>query len=666
MTTAAEPPTTSAGRTGAVARYAIFPAAVAVLVLTLGTLGLTTSSVGIYGTATGASEAASGTVFGPPRNIRSDEWYVRTPWVLRQGALGYPEEVESAMGTHDVAVLADLPTGGWGLLLRPHSIWYQLTGVERAFALEWWTFAFLQLVGTYALLSVLTRRPLLAALSALLVTLSPATQWWSTPAAFIAIGYGSLAAAAAIGAVRTRRTARRVLLAIGAGLATAGFLATLYVPWQIGTALVLAPVGLAALAAEVWTADDRRRALLRIALVGGIAGAIGLGTFGVFALQHRETFDAVAGTVYPGEQPATEGGSADLRVFWGAAYDSFSSAKTTAEVNGRNQSENGSGLVLLVPVLAAVYALASAGRLRWDPRSLPLAAALMGALVVASWMLLPVPGWIGQFALLTRVNPGRLFLPMSFAGAVALGLLAARLLEPDVRLARWQQLACAAVFALPQAWAAGQYTVDGARIDLRIAVVLLAVVVVGTALALGRRPASGLGVLALFLAWQSSAIVPLQRGADRILESDLHQAVVELDARAAEEADGWAAFDSDPFVKGTLTAAGVNHLTGVSPYPDAEAWRQIDPTGTNEGTWNRYAHISFTPGAAGSSPAFRVLAPDAVAVTLDPCGPDLLRIGTRFVVTQGAPAPSFGCGRAVRRVAHGTGEVVVYDLLPEG
>ncbi len=220
-------------------RFALwyFPAAVLALVVLLGTLGLQGSSLAIYSTELGAKPADAGVVAGTPRGIRSDEWYVRTPWVLRQAELGLPAKVAGGVGTHDMVVLGDLPTATWELVLRPHTAWYLVTDAERAFALEWWSYLAVQLLGVYALLAVLTKRARLSALGACLVTFSPATQWWSSPGTFTTIGYGSAATAALVAAVRQRTLRPTLGVAVLAGYLTALFLTTLYVPWQVGTAL---------------------------------------------------------------------------------------------------------------------------------------------------------------------------------------------------------------------------------------------------------------------------------------------------------------------------------------------------------------------------------------------------------------------------------------------
>ena len=635
----------------------LFPAAVLLLVAVLGTLKLSGSSIGVYALRADASEDDAGVLDGPVREIRSDEWAVRTPWVLRQVELGLPTHAAGGMGTHDVAVLSDLPTRSWELALRPHTAGYLVLDEERAFALEWWLLAAVQLLGVYALLYALTRRPAVSAVTASLLTLSPATQWWWAPGTFTTIGYGCLATALLIFAYRAQGHGRRVAWSLTAGWVIAAFLTTLYVPWQIGTGFVVGPVALATFAPDVIRRATRRKALASLALVGGVSLGLGGVLFGSFVVAHRDTIRTIAETEYPGAQPANVGGTANLAVLWGAAFDYFSSENPSATVNGTNQSENSSALLFLLPVALACFALGSAGLLRDHPLVPALLACLAGGAVLLTWMLLPVPGALARLALLTRAPPGRMFLPVGLASVLALGLFVAYQLDSGRRLRLSALVVCAGSFAAALAWGAGAYRRDGQPVDLMLALVFILVVSAGVALALGRRPLIGLGILAAFSFWQASLVNPVQLGTDPVGDSALRQAIEEVEAGAPARA-GWIAFNAEATVKGTLTASGVNHLTGVSAYPDARTWRVLDPDLRHRQVWNRYAYVSFVPGPVGSPVTFTLVGPDGLAVTVDPCSPALSELGVSFFVIQDSELSA--CSEAIRRVPIGTGYVTLY------
>lgn len=638
----------------------IFPVLTLVFITTMGVTRLSGSSVGIYGLSSGESEAEAGVAAGSARPIRSDEWFVRTPWVLRQAELDLPVMASGGVGTHDVAVLGDLPVRGWEGVLRPHALVYRIFDIEHAFALEWWLFPGIQMLGIYTLLLAVTRRPAVSAVASSLVTFSPATQWWWIPGAFLTIGYAALAAGLMLLAIRLRSWWGGMVAAASA-VPTAAFLTTLYVPWQIGTLLVVGPVALGAIVAEVVDAEDRRGMLRHIgaALVVGV-GFGGAG-FAAFALKHRRAFETIAATLYPGDQPARRGGSVDLRSFWGSALDYFAADGSAAVVNGTNQSENASALVLMVPAALVVFALFSAGQLRRHRSIFPLIGGLVGGCIMLGWMLLPIPASLGRFLLLTRVTPSRMFLPLGLAGVLVVALLISYVSASRASPPRGAALIASGSFAAAQAWAAGHYVVNEAPIRLPLAAAFIAIVSVGVFLSFGSRPVLGLAALAAFSLWQASLINPLQKGLDPLIDNPLRSVIDRLRTERPGD-EGWVAFSSDVVIRGTLTAAGINHLSGISPYPDHRSWRLLDPDRQYEHVWNRYAHVSFVTGPAGAEPKIVLLGADSLQVTIDPCAPELEDLQVRFLVFQQAEEPA--CGRLLARAAHGGGRVSIYERFP--
>jgi len=636
----------------------LFPVGLLILVLVLGLLGLNGSSIGVYATDNGLTERQAQVLAGPSRAIRSDEWAVRTPWVLGQAERGLPHEYAGAVGRHDAAILSDVPTRGWEVLLRPHTAPYHILDSERAFALEWWAFFAIQLLGVYALLLVLTRRIAVSALAACLFTLSPVTQWWTIPFTFTTVGYGCLATALVLAAYRASTGRRRVGLSVMGGFVLAAFLAGLYPPWQIGTALVVLPVGMASVLPDLWRRDSRRRAVRSLGIVLSLALGIGGGLFAAFLAGHADAVHELADTVYPGQRTASMGGGTNPRIALSAAFDYFATKKPYTLVNGTNQSENSSVLPLLLPVGVAGVGLVARRRLTGSRAAPALVGCLLGGVVIAVWMFLPIPVAAGRLLLLTRVPPSRLLPSLGLAGVLSLALLAGHRHESGRRLSRWHILAATTSFGAVLGWSAKEYRVEGARVDLRLAVAFALIAVVGLVVSLGRRPAIGLLVLVLFSFWQTSLINPVRHGLGPLTESPLRRAVESLKRGAPTDA-GWIAFVADATVKGTLSAAGVNNISGVSPYPDRAAWEILDPAGANEDIWNRYAHISFAPGIPGAAPTFTLRAPDDVLIIIDPCARELRELGARFVVTQGFEVGT--CVRPLVRLPYGESFVVVYD-----
>ncbi len=488
------------------------------------------------------------------------------------------------------------------------------------------------------------------------MVLSPATQWWTGSATYTTAGYGGLGTALILWAYQATGR-RRMVLSVAAGLSLAAFLTGLYPPWQIGAVLVAGGTALGVVAADASDSRHRREVIRAVAASTAPAALIAIGLFGLFAFQHAEAIEAVTSTVYPGQNAAAVGGVADPVRVLSAPFDSFAARDTYAIVNGTNQSENASGILFVLPVAAAMFAFSVASGKR-TPAWFALQGTMAAAGVLAAWTFLPIPAWLGQFALLTRVQPERAVVPLTFASTVAFAQMLAHLRASKESLPLRAVIVSVAVFLVPYGWAAGRYVVDGTATDHRLAAILLLILGSGVAASLARpNRVAGPAVLVMFALWQTSLINPIQRGTDPLTDNALSEAIEQL-AEADRSESGWVLFGQNAYVKGILTASGVNHLSAISPYPDVEAWQRLDPSGQFEEVWNRYAHVSFEFAPPDTAPEIRLLGADSLIIAVDPCHPALGELGMDYFVTVD---PSWtGCGTAVTPVSLGSTELMIH------
>ena len=610
-----------------------FPLIVVLATIVLGSLKLTQSSVSVIG----PEGEDRGLVAGRARPQRTDEWLVRTPLVARQVALGLPRDDQMGVGKHDMAVSNDLPTGGWDVLVRPHLLPYHVFGIERAFAFEWWIVLFaLPAIGLYALALVLGVRPLTAALVAMIVILSPVVQWWTVTSTGTTIGYAFLAAAALIGATRVRSRYARFGLAAIAGWLAACLVCVLYPPWAVPMFLIGGVTAAAAISASYPRKEARRAWWYRLLAVGGVAAAVAGVLVVAFALVHRDAFEAITNAVYPGQRRSV-GGTGDLSLLFGAPFDLVESTKSlvVVTVNGVNQSEASAGLFTAFAVVAAAVADPTRSLLRpWRNRVVFFAVLGVASLLLA-WYLLPIPEGIGRFLLLDRVPTERVPLPLAAVGALLFALFIDVYRPRGHGLPRRALAAGTAAFAVPTLWAGGHLRVDD-QLAPRWEVLLLALVAtVGVALALsGRRV--GLWVLVALFAAGAATVNPVQHGLRALTDSPAAHLGRELRARpdTGVVAMLFQSPSGDLEALGGLTASGVPLVSGVNEYPNAAAWRVLDPDGRSRNAWDRYNTAIWTPGPPGSKPDIRLSPPAALAVFVDPCDPRLAKLGVRTIVSD--------------------------------
>jgi hypothetical protein len=609
--------TALARRSSRAARGAAAPMIVVVLVaVVFGALKISGSSTGLFDEFAADPSTPDGILKQVPRPVRSDEWLVRTPWVLRQAATGFDGTVRGGVGRHDVGVLADLPVWNPLALLRPHQLAYFALPIDVAFALEWWLLHVVQFAGMYLLLVVTIRRPWISAACAALITLSPASQWWTGSATFLAPGYAALAAALVVIATREERRWARIALAAAAGWAGAAFAVVLYPPWQIPSALIVVTFTVAVIARDLGGRPERTQLLRLLAVVVG-ALTIAASCSAAFAVGHRDAIGAIGSTVYPGDRAAERGGSVPPEQLLGGSLDSFAASKRSTDVNGRNQSENAVGVLLVIPVALATLAALAAMHLRRRDHW-PLIGMLGVGTVFGAWMLLDLPSWIGAPLLLDRVPPARLLLPITVVGALSLGLFIASPSAGERRLRPAASIVIGTAFAGMQYWVVGSYVVGGESISGRSAGLLIALFSVGSALAISHLPAVGLSMLVALTAWQAVLINPLQIAVPELRDGRV-RAVVDRVDESSPDGTAWLSFAPDPLLRAVLTASGVDTLAAVSPYPDRDAWTVLDDDGQHEEVWNRYAYVYFTPLDPGFEPTFTLDQTDRIFVGVDPC-----------------------------------------------
>ena len=386
-------------------------------------------------------------------------------------------------------------------------------------------------------------------------------------------------------------------------------------------------------------------------IVGGVACVVGGVLLGAFLLAHRGTLDIVVNTVYPGRRRHA-GGGGNLNVLFGAPYDLVESTRSAGAVlvNGFNQSEASASLFTILAVGAAVVTDRNRHPLKpWRSRVV-LLGILAASLVLLAWYALPIPESVGHLFLFDRVRPDRLLLPLAAASALALGLFFEEQRRSKTKIHPLGLGVGTAMFAVPTLWAGFRLRING-EIPPRWQVLLLA-----TAATLGVALAScgarvGLWLLVALFAATAVAINPLQHGLDALIDGPAARLGRELRGRPG----AGAALDIGIAARGGLTASGIKLVSGVNLYPNAKAWRILDPDDSERQAWDSYNNAVWNPGPAGSTPVIQGTG-DTVSVTVDLCDPRLGKLGVGTIVS--VQPLSFPCLVAPDRVAGDAGETV--------
>lgn len=638
-------------------RTFIFPLTLIVVFTVLVGLNVSGSSIAVYETNTVGTDHTGESIFGQVRPIRSDEWLVRTPWLISQVQTNFETTRTSGMGMHDVGIVGDLPTRDLDLIVKPHHIPLLFVGPDRAISSEWWTWHLLMACGVYALLTTLTRKKMISVVIAFLLLSSPSTQWWAAPGTFTTVGYGCLAAAIFIKSLDAVKTLRRGLLASLAGWLFACFVATLYIPWVITTTIIVGFIVIAVLIDAISSSTTLRRGLRKIWMPTSITGVTALAFIALYFLRHHDAIAIISRTVYPGERATETGGGISAPTVFGAPFDYFASQPQTAQVNGTNQSENSSGTFYFLPVLiSSIWLFYRKNAFTSKKDRNVLIGILLAGLIFTAWLLLPVKSSVGQLLLLDRVRPIRILPAMTLVSLIALGLLLANFVSSSVAMPRKIVLCAVTFFAVIHLYALDRYSISGRTLEITQGLPVVLYLCFVLYVLLRKQLVYGSILILLYGVFQFVQVNPIQQGASPLIDNPMARLISKI-TQENPDLSTWFFFGGDPYVRGTLEASPINFLSGVSRYPDYNFWEVLDPKRNAENAWNRYGHIYVSAGALNSEPQIVSNSPDTIQLTLDPCDARLVALAVDAIVTQDF---EIGCHELIGTTFWGESLIRVY------
>lgn len=591
---------------------------------------LSGSSVALWGTVTGGT-SFQGTLLGIPREIRSDEWDVMTPFSFSQVQSGFLAQspILGGGGT-DVTMVYGQPAFATATLFRPFLWGYFIFGAERGLSFYWCARLLCMLLVGFSFFRLFSKDDAICALGSLLCVLAPATQWWfavNGTAELLIFGEGLVLVLARL-LDEKKPTALWGWSALLSWLCYC-YLFILYPAWQVPFFWIFLSLGVWVVLH--WRAQNdtrERRMQLRSAIPATLVCLVALGVPFAWSLwSSRETIAAVMGSLYPGQRFETGGGLAELLPNLSVTFASpiYSSAVPN-------------------PCDAAAYAaLAPLGLLLavrngcCKRRDTLVICLLVPYAVLLVYGFLGLPSPIARVLLLSNVPTHRLLLPLGFLDVALLvrGIaLSESAAEKDSEVSSTQSAGTAIVCLLPAIILAVAYVMIGRLANpsalrailcavLFFTVLLLAAVI--TSMGLGEKTVPVNGRLALALATPlllaGAFANPIQSGAQALLSNEPANLAEEV---STEQGTGTWVTDSHVLSQ-DLVAQGLPTINSVSTYPRVDLWEKIDPTGRYADCYNRYAHITVEPS---SSTSFETVQADLITANLT--ADDLKALGVTY------------------------------------
>lgn len=603
------------------------------------TLKLNFSSLGIWDNHYKLDNSQPLVALGDAKVIRSDEWYVHSPWVFSQANRGMPVD-NSNIGPPGAALLVAVPVKHISMIAQPKYWGFLFLEEDRAYAWFWMTKAVGLFLFGFLLFLVLTRNDgVLSLAGSVLLYSSSYLQWWFsafTPEVLTGFMASLLGAFYLIGGTRRRTVwAGAVLLP----LSMVNLLLHLY-PAHI---VSMAYVGVLLLVPMVWMAWSDRvvQPLIKTrVLSGGLAVGVFLALAYSVIASAWPAIQAMMGTVYPGQRLSMGGGIGIEQILMG--FFEFWRNGSENPSNGVNQSE-AARFIFLFPV-----GLLALGFYRHDKRlAAYIGVSALFAVFCVFWMSWYLPesvrtvlaslGW-------SYVPSNRLYLALGVVSVLVLVLTCQ--LMAKVGLASRTRTVLAWTVTPVFLCAAWWYLRSFDPVFYHWQRLLASVVIVGGLAAsavLGRR--TWLLGFALLSGWHSLQVNPVLLGSDVLL----NKTVFTVGAELAGQGDPiWAVY-GDLKVSQGLRAQGQNVLNGAQYAPDHGVMGLFDPDGQQQEVWNRYANMGFLMPSQPEELSFELRAPDLFVMNVHPCHPAFDAAGVRFFAFANVGDPGdMACLRPMR------------------
>ncbi len=605
---------------GAIALLAMVPLAFALNVA----LKLHNSSLGMWSHQHGGAGKDVSLTWGEPVDIKSDEWFVHTPWLLNQVQTGFKTNNPN-VGPPGATLVTSLPVLHPTALVQPQFWGYFLFDVERGLSWHWGFRALSLLTSVYLLLLLLTRgQTLAAAAGSIGVFGSSFVQWWYA-SWLTEIITGMSCALIGVFVWSHSRTAKLVYpAALIAAFAGMHVVLHPYLPF-LGS---LAFLGVFVSVALLWESHSSGTFRLHLshrllALLLGLAVFAAL--FWSYYATARLAIEGIMNTVYPGKRIVLGGDLAmsnylmGLFEFWRDKYQ-YPDLAT-------NPVESARHLYLFPAVALAALALRKQvrfGAVFWS--------ILAYCVLVVLWTTVPLPDLIRSALAamgLAYIPPVRMLSGLAIASTLLLVLAV-------VQVSKHKPLSVAitlVVLALCALVVYGAWLITipinpTFYTPVRLVVAVVAVTLLMWSVCRGQQAILMAGVLvAAFMPLQLN---PFTNGLAPVLDKNLFRLTRALDQ---EQTEKWAVFGATSLSQ-LLRANGHEVISGEYYVPRFDLMHHFDPNEKYIRGWNNYGPISFATSDHPERIDFLVETIPYI-IKLNPCHPAMTSVGvTRFVFHQ--------------------------------
>lgn len=584
-----------------------YPIALAVFVLCV-LLQLNGSSIGCWAQWLGIGDADQGLLFGISREIRSDEWAVSTPMALSQyldpvRPFSYYSSVVRGAST-DVFLEYGQPVRNLAVIFRPFHWGYLFLPQGMGLAFYWCGRAIALFLASFEMGRILTKdNRSFSLVYACMILFAPIVQWW-----YAINGLMEMLIYMQYSVVLLRpymietNTSRKLLALSGICICAGGYILTLYPAWQVPLAYLVLGLAIYMLVRE-W----KQATFTRIQIAASVICVLFFcGILAYIFWMSKDTIRTLMETAYPGKRSASGGEGAVSHMF-------RSISSIWLPIKNTDLLENVCENAYVIDLYPLCYVFSLPALFRKKDRDPLLFVLLAICIFLDLWIILGFPKLLAKITLLSFAPSIRV---AQVAGFAHLMLLFRSITCTSIRL----KAPIAAGFAALWAFLLCRYQPITKPYYFETAPTLLPLtgVLFGIVFFLFLHYRKDwlhyilCGFTVLVLLMGGLLVNPVRRGTDTVTQNPLYQAIREVQQK--DPTALWASEVHWP-VSNFCLMAGARTISCTNVYPLLERWRILDPDGSNEEIYNRYAYIHLSILDEGS-PSFELQSPDAFVVSL--------------------------------------------------
>jgi len=566
-------------------------------------------------------------LWGFNRSITSDVWAVGIPQILNQIQNGFPLFNKTIMTQGANTVLSGLPAFDLTIIGQPH-YWGCLLGRYIGLAWLYWFKIFALLLSTYEVMNFLLKdKKRMAMLGAMLITFSPLMSWWiGHTVSTVPIYMHVCVAALIIYTNNIKNIKRKIAAAIAGAIGLMGFILGWYPALQVPFAYLAIILVFAVIYRFIKNGGRFQKLDIPILVIPIGATLLIIGRFVYISL---DSIKSLMNTSFPGARFVTGGGYDKQSAFYYLFEPLFAGKHPTF----LNECE-ASSIMPFIPVafltilVIIVFNIIKKKSLK---KNILLIVLFIYETFLISWLFISYPHWFAKVTLFSNVLESRVIWCIAII-SVYLGMMALCYIWDNIKFKKWScGFSAIGISVILYIFIYKYIDTEflnyyGIPAKLVLIVVFALYTFFNYAYLSGMKKTVITCLLILCIGFFIS-INPIQRGSYALTGNEVAKEVQKIsdqDKNAYWLADGF-------FVYGNfLSAQGVKVFNATNQYMDSEKWCIIDPNGSEEEIYNRYAQVSVEI-IDGEESKLTLQNPDLILAELTI--KDIKKLGIKYILS---------------------------------